>query len=324
MRKKKVPTKSRTKKDVAIMTVAFNKKAVLAKCLSALKKSNSISDFDIFVIDNNSSDDIRSVADRYSSSYLRLKKNFFASRAINMGFNHFNIAEKYKYIIIMGSDVLVDPNMISELKKTMQADATIGISGPSHYDISTNTLMTYGLNIHKITSLLVNTLDPKSRNKMNHFHSLYMVRTDAFNQIGGLNHVLYPMIYEEPDLGERMKKKNYIIYSSPRAKIWHSLDYLFEGKKDSLVVHKERLYNSVPKAYLFIRNRLIYMSQYSSFFQFLLFYFFVNPAIMLYYMSKMDFKYMTYAVKGYIDGTWFAITKNQSFIKKRNQRVLDI
>lgn len=308
------------KTRVAVLTVAYNRIEPLDICLKALSASQPRGICDVFVIDNASTDAVLPTVKKHGANYYRLNKNYFVSRALNEGFQHFKIAQKYDYAIFMGSDVLCDKYMVQDMLRTMDDNPSIGKTGPSHFEIHTDMLLTIGLSINRITSLLINFVDPDKRTGMNHFHSLYMTRCDAFESAGYFDHVLYPMIYEEPDLGERILKKGYKIMSTPQAKLWHPI----EPPKKQYRVRRERLYNTRPKAYLFFRNRIIYMSTYSNSIQFIAFYLFVNPLISLYYLPNIDRRYIKHAILGIIDGTVYALTKNRKYIEARNKSLLNI
>ena len=306
------------------MTVAYNRSKVLEVCIKSLLSSHHLDLFDIFIIDNGSHENIKKMIGTYPVKYLRLKKNFFASFALNRGFSHFQIAKKYKYVVLMGSDVLVDKRTIIRQFETMEESKNIGMTGPAHYDIRSNKLLTYGITINPSTSRLINTRHPKAREGMNHFHSMYMVRTSVYKKLDGLDHVLFPMIFEEPDLGQRIFKAGYSIVSSPRARIWHSLDQASKVGHGKHVVEKERLYDNKAKAYLFFRNRIIYMSMYSTFAQFLLFYFLYNPLIFLYYLPTINPRHLYYAIIGIWHGTHFNLTFSRAYITKQNRAILKI
>lgn len=312
------------RKKVAIVMAVYNRTAALKRCIESLKK-NDTKLFDLYLVDNGSSEDVAAVAKEYKAQYVRLPKNKYVSYAVNYGFVHFNIANSYPYVMFMGSDVYADSKLIAQMIDTMDADPNVAITGPTHYEWGSNTSLTSGLSIHPITSLLINTLHRDEGNPINHFHSLYLVRSEAFKRIGMYDAVLYPMIYEEPDLGERMFDACYIIKPTFQASIWHPIG---AGKPIQKVKQhktpKERLYNNPAKAYLFFRNRILYMSTYSPLWQFLIFAFCINPLIFLYYLPSIEPKYLPHAIIGIIDGFVFAITRSHGYISRRNKSVLSI
>ena len=312
------------KKKVAIVMAVYNRTETLKRCIESLHK-NDTDLFDLYLVDNGSSEDVKSIAKKYRSHYIRLEQNKYVSYAINYGFVHFKIAHQYPYVMFMGSDVYADSTLIADMVDTMDADSTIGITGPTHYEWGSNTPLTSGLSIHPITSLLVNTLLQDQGKPINHFHSLYLVRSDAFKAVGMYDAVLYPMIYEEPDLGERMLDAGYTITPTFHASIWHPIG---PGKPIQKVskykTPKERLYNNPAKAYLFFRNRIIYMSSYCALWQFLLFAVCINPLIFIQYLPGIKLQYLPIALTGIIDGYIFAITRNHHYISRRNKAVLSI
>lgn len=311
-------------KDTAVITVAFNKSKSLDACLHSVR-SNVGCSFDIFVIDNCSTELIQPIAKKYKAKYLRLSKNYYASRAVNIGFTKFHILKKYRNLLIMGSDVRLEKRLISKLNNTLNGDPNIAITGPGHYDILSNKLLSFGIMIDKVTSLIRNFADPSIREGMNHFHSLYMIKTRVFASVAGFNHTLFPMIYEEPDLGERCKAAGYTILTTPTARIWHSLDELFVPRtRDKKLQRAQRLFNSYPKAYLFFRNRLLYMRLYSNALQFLIFLLFIFPAITLWYMRSMAPQHILVAFTGIMHGLFFAVTKDQKKIQHWNKQLLNI
>lgn len=311
-------------KNTAVLTVAFNKTASLDACLRSLRTTVGCS-YDIFVVDNASTEDVQTIVKKYNARYLRLNKNYFASRAMNIGFQQFRLLHNYRNLLILGSDVRVDKHTVAALSRTLDRNPMIGITGPGHYDIRSKQLLSYGITIDRVTSLLRNFTDKTVVSGMNHFHSLYMIKAKVFHRLGGFNHILFPMIYEEPDLGERCRDTGFLIQSTPSARIWHSLDELFsKPSRNNDSERAQRLFNSLPKAYLFFRNRLIYMRLYSNVLQFLLFALFINPAISLWYLRSMSPRYIQFAFIGIMHGLYFAITKNQSQIRAWNRIVLHI
>ena len=311
-------------KNTAVITVAFNKSRSLDACLRSLRTTVNCS-YDIFVVDNCSSEDVHSIVKKYGARYLKLKKNYFASRAINVGFKKFQIQKRYRNLLILGSDVRVDKYTITRLNETLDKHPTIAVTGPGHYDIRSNQLLSYGIMIHRYTSLLENFTDRSVVQGMNHFHSLYMVKSKVFDAISGFNQTLFPMIYEEPDLGERCRKLGLEIQATPEAKIWHSLDELYmRPSKNTTDERAKRLFNSLPKSYLFFRNRLLYMRLYSNPVQFIFFLIVVYPVISLWYLRTMDHRYIPTALTGIMHGLYFAVTKNQKQIKAWNNKILNI
>lgn len=310
-------------KKTAVLLVAYNRVNVLESCLKALQKNTPKSLYEIYVVDNGSTEKVQHICRKNKASYLRLPKNVYVSKALNLGFDHFQISKKFDFVIFMGSDVLTETNLILKLTEFMQKHPEVGVSGPSHYEITSKKLISIGVTIHRVTSLLRNFTDKRYPTGMNHFHSLYISRSDIFERIKGFDHVLFPMIYEEPDMGERILSLGYKIISCPNAKIWHPLDDA-DVKNTTAQIRAKRLYSNRAKAYLFFRNRIIYMRRHSNFFQFLLFITIWNPLITLLYLPTIDMNHLPVSLKGLTDGLKYSFSQNRSFIMKQNKKILGI
>ncbi len=308
----------------AILMVSYNKSAVLDRCLEEIGKSVHKELFDVYVIDNGSKEDIAAVAKKHGAHFTRNEKNVFVSRALNECFFNEKIADRYEYAVFMANDVLVDGRTFIEMQDFMDKHPEVGVTGPVHYEWNSQIPRSRGLTINPVTSLLVNFMDDKPDNRMNHFHSMYLIRTDAFTKVRGFDHVLYPMIFEEPDVGERIIRQGYGVRCTLNAKIWHPIE-VGEKKQEAtkIDVRQDRLYSNKPKAYLFFRNRIIYMSLYSKWWQFLVFLIF-NKLIFFYYLPTIKRQDIKYAIIGMLHGFRFAVTKDREYIKRKNKSVLGI
>jgi GT2 family glycosyltransferase len=308
----------------AILITAYNKATILDQCLSSIDQSDHKGLFDVFVSDNGSVEDIESIAKKHKTHFTLREKNQFVSRALNELFFDQNIVKKYKYVIFMGNDVQVNKRTFIEMVKFMEDHPEVGVTGPVLCDWRSLQLVGGGLTIHPVTSLL-NQMNETNSPPVNHFLSMYLIRSEAFHRVNGFNHVLFPMIYEEPDVGERIRRLGYEIRLTEKASIVHPIEPdIKPGSHQAFVPEKERLYNNKPKAYLFFRNRIIYMSLYSPIWGFIVFLLIFNPLIFLYYLKSMNPEHRKYAVIGMWDGLRFALTKSEHFIEKRNREVLAI
>ncbi|MBI5122349.1 glycosyltransferase family 2 protein [Candidatus Roizmanbacteria bacterium] len=308
----------------AIIIPTYNSYQILNMALKKLKSLKQQKNFDIFVVDNGSTDKTQEIVKRFKNvHYLMLPKNYFASRAINIGFQKFSLQNNYEYLLIMAHDVFIDPQTPLLMVKYLEIHKDVGLLGAFHYEYATSILRTTGHSINQTTSMLINFTDDSLSNKINHFSSMYMTPARLYEKLGGLDDVLFPMIFEEPDIGERILQHGYKIKCCLGAKIWHPIEL---NKKNDQEIHTRmnRIYSTSAKSYLFFRNRILYMSLYAGFFRFLVFYFIFNPVIFLYYIRKVKFEYKKYAIQGFIDGSFFALTKDRRYIEKQNNSILNI
>lgn len=308
----------------AIIIPTYNSYQILNIALQNLRLLKQQKSFDIFVIDNGSTDKTQGTVKLFKNiRYLKLPKNYFASRAINIGFQEFALQNNYKYLLIMAHDVFIDSKAPLLMAEYLETHKDVGLLGASHYEYNTSILRTTGHSINHTISMLINFTDDSLLNKINHFSSMYMMPTRLYKKLGGLDDVLFPMVFEEPDIGERILKSGYKIRCCSKAKIWHPIEI---GKKKTAKIHvrEDRIYSSYAKTYFFFRNRVLYMSLHVGFIRFLIFYLIFNPIIFLYYFIKVRPEFKVYAIKGFIDGSIFAFTKNKKYIEKQNKSLLNI
>ena len=312
------------KAQAIVLIPTYNRASILQMVLKKLQKSSGKTLFDICIVDNGSTDNTAEVAHSFKGViYTKEIKNRFIAKALNNAFFKQKLSEKYKYVVIMANDVKVDGMTMKNLIGFMQDHPQVGVSGPKHFDFVLGSLLNEGLTVGRITSLLANCSPTNKKSGINHFHSCFIVRTDAFKKVGGFRPILFPMIYEEPDLGERILAMGYAISPCRRANIWHPLENSLKSKAD-FKIRYERLFNSRAKAYLFFRNRIIYMRSHSNIFQFLLFFFIFNPLIFIFYLRLLERKYLLDAVRGLYDGAIYSLNQSENFIMKQNESVLNI
>ncbi len=108
-------------KKVAIVVVTFNRKDLLKKSIECLKKQE-YKDYDIFVIDNASTDGTMLAMNEYVDNkeifYYNTGRNLGGAGGFNYGMN-LAVSKGYEYVWIMDDDTMATPNSLSEL---MNAD----------------------------------------------------------------------------------------------------------------------------------------------------------------------------------------------------------
>ncbi|MBI3619792.1 glycosyltransferase family 2 protein [Candidatus Roizmanbacteria bacterium] len=305
----------------AILIPTHNSSAILDRTLISLNQSRHLDKFDIFVIDNASTDDTRQVTAKHRKvSYMQLRKNFLMSKAINTAFRRLKIAEKYEYIIIMAHDVMVNEVTLWNMYRFMTDNRSVSLAGPVAYNFNSNEVSSAGLSVNPFTSLLVHYLPIQQSVPVNHFASAWIMKSSVFKEISGFDEILFPMVFEEPDLGERLLRKGYKIDRCLTAYIWHPI-YL-DDRPSYEIIKKERIYSSSSKTYLFFRNRLLYMKKHAKSLHFPFFLFFIYPAVLIYYLPSVPLKYWRWTFQGIKDGLIYSLTKSKDYIRNKNNEIL--
>jgi len=112
--------------DLSIIIVNYNTRALLEKCLTSVGSSKGLSGYEIFVVDNASTD----------GSSLMVGKRFLKVAIIknseNLGFSKANnLAIKKtrgRYILLLNPDTYVKENTLSEMISFMEANPEAGVA----------------------------------------------------------------------------------------------------------------------------------------------------------------------------------------------------
>ena len=116
---------------VSIIIVNYNQKNFLKQCLKNIKEANLKLDYEIIVVDNNSTDGSREILTRFKISDLRFKiilnrENLGFAKANNQGIK----LSQGKYILILNPDIIVLPGAIEVLYQFMEAHPEVTLCGP--------------------------------------------------------------------------------------------------------------------------------------------------------------------------------------------------
>lgn len=117
--------------DVSIVIVNYNQKNLLKECLKGILLVKPKLNYEIIVVDNNSTDGSQEIIKNYESKienfkYIFNKKNLGFASGCNAGIK---IAQG-KYILILNPDIVVLENSIEEIYKFMEENQDVGIAGP--------------------------------------------------------------------------------------------------------------------------------------------------------------------------------------------------
>jgi len=117
---------------ISVIIVNYNARYFLKNCLSSVLKSDGLSDIEIIVVDNNSTDD----------SCKMLKKDFPSIRLVqnkqNTGFSKANnqgvAAARGEYILILNPDTVISSHTIQQVYEFSNKTADIGALGVQFID----------------------------------------------------------------------------------------------------------------------------------------------------------------------------------------------
>lgn len=117
---------------LAIIVVTYNSQRDIERLLNSLVKQ-SVQNFTVYVIDNNSSDDtlskVRTFLAKLSIIIISCKQNNGYARGNNIGIQK-AMEDGCEFVFILNPDMQLEENCIKSLYKKFLADENIGVIGP--------------------------------------------------------------------------------------------------------------------------------------------------------------------------------------------------
>ena len=123
-------------KRIGIVVCNYNKRELVLECIQALLEQRC-RDFDLYVVDNGSTDgSADSIRERYSESLTLLvnDENLGGSGGFNTGLRE---ARKggYEYLMCVDNDALLDENAVGELMDFLDGHPEVGIAASKIYHL---------------------------------------------------------------------------------------------------------------------------------------------------------------------------------------------
>ncbi len=243
--------------DISIIIVNWNTKSLLLECLAFVFKTINGLTFEVFVVDNASTDgSVITVRSKYPNINIIENKE-------NMGFavanNHALKQMKGRYALLLNTDVLLTENAIKTLYDFMEANSDVGTAcgqllnhdGSKQNSIANfPSLLSLLINETILRILLPNKFPSKRREYSNPIEidscigACMLVRKKAIYEVG-LFDEQYFFFFEETDLAYRMKQAGWKIYFVPKVRIFHA-----QGKSVG---------EGINSRTMFYRSRYIYI-----------------------------------------------------------------
>jgi GT2 family glycosyltransferase len=257
---------------LSIIIVSWNTKDLLVQCIESIIKTTFKVNFEIIVVDNNSSDNsVEYVKNNFPDVQLIcLDNNYGFAKANNIGIK----ASKGNYISLINSDIIVLDNCIDNLINHLEINSDIGLIGPkilnANYSFQAtcrrfpnliNTLsQSFGLNyfFHN-TDFYLREKDLTETKEVEALTGCFwIVRKEAFEQIGTLDEHFF-FYGEDVDWCKHLSETTWKTVYFPYSKAIHlggassslqPLKYYIELQKAKLKFWTK--YNGKISTYIFI------------------------------------------------------------------------
>ena len=201
--------------DVSILIVNFNGAAFLERCLQCIEQSQTTLQFELLILDNNSSDSSINVLQPYRdrATILELDKNIGFPSGVNYLLPHATGA----YTLLLNSDAFVEPKTIDSLVSVMKSDPSIGVIAPKllHED---GRLQVPG---NSLSRWLYTTKKPRSVRFLS--GAVMLLKTDYFRDtLQGLDAAFF-FYNDDIDLCLRIRNDKKKVYYYPCVSATHSI-----------------------------------------------------------------------------------------------------
>jgi GT2 family glycosyltransferase len=227
---------------VAVIILHYEGEEILSDCLEALFKSE-YENFDAILVDNGSNDgSIQFVRAAYSNytccdrlKVLRSPENLGFVMGNNLGLQYVLRASKYKYVVLLNDDTIVDPNWLKELVNVADKDSDIGALQPKLKSLREPSFFEYNgacggmLDVYGVPFCRGRIFDLEEEDRGQYDKTAEMfwasgavmfMRVEAIRKAGLLDEIFYAHM-EEIDLGWRLRLLGYKIFCVPNAVVYH-------------------------------------------------------------------------------------------------------
>lgn len=231
-------------KRVAIVTLNFNTEADTITLLHSLQKIKTPNfSLDIIIVDNGSKNPF-ALPDSLKNNnviLIRTEENTGFSGANNIGIKK-ALERGNNDILIINNDTVVDPDMITNLLKTLESDPKIGVTTPKIYFAKGHEFHKDRYKPHELGKVFwfaggytdwdnvrsihrgVDEVDHGQYDKTEKIEfatgCCMLFKREVLEKVG-LFDDRYFLYYEDADLNERIQRAGYEIYYVPEAKLVH-------------------------------------------------------------------------------------------------------
>lgn len=245
-------------KDIGIVVCNYNKRDYIINCIDSILNS-SISNFDVYVVDNASDDDsVSEIERRFSDKVIVIKNdtNLGGSGGFNTGLVK-AMEGNYRYLMCVDNDVVMDNKNIEELFQYMDDNEIVGMAGSRvMYMDQPHMIQSMGARLdfenycfkdNMRNFIMDNSIEEVLECDYVPACSM-MVRRSLIDEIGLIPQDTF-VYWDDIEWGYKCKRAGYRIQSLSNAVVWHKGN--FKNK------------TTFPKYYMW-RNRISFFAKYLS------------------------------------------------------------
>lgn len=222
-----------------IIIINYNSTDCLIRCLESVFQDLDDVAVNIFVADNNSTDNVQRIRDQFPGIHLILnQRNIGFGNAVNQCI----AMSASPYLMLLNPDTIVTKGFFSEMLRYMESNHDVGIIGPAIYDhdmevqgsarsfptpitalFGRSAFLTRFFPNNRITrrNILNKASDGKTPMPVDWVSGACMlVRRKAVNEVGLMDRHFF-MYWEDADWCHRMTQKGWAVLYYPKASLIH-------------------------------------------------------------------------------------------------------
>lgn len=217
-------------KAIGIVVCNYNKQDYVLKCLESLFASTT-DDFDVYVVDNASTDDsVRLIREQFGGRVTLLvnQENLGGSGGFNTGLRKV-LEGDYTYLMCVDNDIVFDSDAVSQLRLFLEKNPDVGMVGSKAYFMDEpEKIWNFGGKIRFDTYLqedqyknCIDTPDMPETVECDYVPACsLMARVDAVKQVGLMpeDNFIY---WDDMEWGYRFNRAGYRVVSYGKSKVWH-------------------------------------------------------------------------------------------------------
>jgi hypothetical protein len=300
---------------VSVIILNWNGYLDTRECLLSLQKMD-YSNYEVILVDNNSSGDEAEVLRNEFGDYVNLivnDQNYGFSVGSNKAIAYTMRNSKPDYLLLLNNDTIVAQDFLSKIVDAMETDPMIGLAGAKilYYEFPTY-IQSVGCKMNFGRGLTI-PIDNKrieheqliQVQEVDYVDTCLLIRAKLVEMIGALDESFY-LYWEDVDYAMRVKNAGYKVVSVADARIWHKKGTPFKSLY-KLFVDGGKIHQSPIAIYYQSRNRFKFIKKWGSRWQyisFLFFYFslYIWPSIIFYALFCEDRLALTEWFHGTRDG----------------------
>ncbi len=219
--------------DISIIIVNWNTKDLLVDCISSIFATTHDLTFEIWVVDNGSTDGSVDIIKKLSPQIhiIQNQQNLGFAKACNQAIRQINS----RYAVLLNTDTILTNGAIKTVLDFMDKNGKVGVCGGQLLNADGSKQNSIA-NIPNLATELFNKsllriLFPEKYIGKEHNHenpievesiigAFMVIRKEAIDDVGLMDES-YFFFFEETDWCLNMKKKGWLIFHHPEAKVYH-------------------------------------------------------------------------------------------------------